>query len=41
MKLLEKLPPFGRKSGKLNVVIDTPRDAATSMLSISSIAPMY
>ena len=25
MKLLEKLPPFGRKSGKLNVVIDTPK----------------
>jgi hypothetical protein len=25
MKLLEKLPPFGRKSGKRNVVIDTPK----------------
>src|SRR5437764_11474328 len=25
MKLLEKLPPFDRKSGNLNVVIDTPK----------------
>jgi inorganic pyrophosphatase len=27
MKLLEKLPPFDRKSGNLNVVIDTPKDS--------------
>jgi len=25
MKLLEKLPPFDRKSGNLNIVIDTPK----------------
>jgi inorganic pyrophosphatase len=25
MKILQKLPPFDRKSGKLNVVIDTPK----------------
>ena len=25
MKLLERLPPFDRKSGNLNVVIDTPK----------------